>query len=132
MMIAMTAFLGSWMFMGPGDPTRAYSSKMARWMGCGIAFAGACLVVGGILRLKKVENLDHLVTTGLFSRIRHPMYTGFIAWMCGWVICHGSVSSAAVAAIGIGNVLYWRHLEDRALESRYGDEFRRYRERTPF
>jgi protein-S-isoprenylcysteine O-methyltransferase Ste14 len=132
MVAMMTAFLTSWVFMCPNDPLHVYAGKAARWIGHSIAFAGVCLAAGGLARLKKVENVDHLVTTGLFARIRHPMYTGFIAWISGWVICFGSATSAAVAVFCIGNILYWRLLEERALELRYGEEYRRYRERTLF
>ena len=132
LMTMMSAFLASWVFMCPNDPLRAYGSNAARWTGYGIALAGFCLAVGGVVRLKKVENIDHLVTTGLFAGIRHPMYAGFTAWICGWVACYGSLISAAVAVICIGNILYWSRLEDRALELRYGEEYRRYRERTLF
>lgn len=68
-MAMMSTFLASWVFMCPNDPLRAYGSIAARWTGCGIALVGFCLPVGGVVRLKKVENIDHLVTTGLFA---HP------------------------------------------------------------
>jgi protein-S-isoprenylcysteine O-methyltransferase Ste14 len=79
-----------------------------------------------------VENIDHLVTTGLFSRIRHPMYAGFILWIVGWVVRDGAVVSLAVGLVGIGNILYWRRLEERALESGYGEVYRTYRQQTWF
>jgi len=132
MIAAMTAFLGSWAFMCPNDPLHAYVGWPTRWAGYGIAFAGVCLAVGGLARLKKVENVDHLVTTGLFARMRHPMYTGFIAWISGWVIAFGSVVSAVVAVFCIGTILYWRHLEEKALDARYGEMYRRYRAQTLF
>jgi protein-S-isoprenylcysteine O-methyltransferase Ste14 len=132
MAAAMTAFLASWVFMCPADPMRAYSSALASWIGYGIALAGLGLAAGGLATLKGIENVDHLVTTGPFSRIRHPMYSGFVLWIAGWVACHGSAASAAIAVFGIGNILYWRRLEERALECRYGEEYRRYRERTWF
>ncbi len=37
-----------------------------------------------MIQLKGLENINHLVTTGLFSKIRHPMYDGFILWILGW------------------------------------------------
>jgi hypothetical protein len=42
------------------------------------------------------------------------------------------LSSAAMAVFGIGNILSWRRLEERALESRHGGEYSRSRERTWF
>ncbi len=129
---AMSAFLMSWIFMGPFDPVRLFSSELARWTGFGLVIAGLGLAAGGFAQLGRPENIDHLITTGLFSRLRHPMYTGFVMWILGWVMFYGSVTSISIALIGIGNIIYWRQLEERALESRYGEDFRRYRERTWF
>jgi protein-S-isoprenylcysteine O-methyltransferase Ste14 len=79
-----------------------------------------------------LENINHLITSGLFKRIRHPMYTGFGLWILGWSIYHGAIASLAVGLIGIANILFWRRLEDARLEARYGDTYRRYRLETWF
>ena len=82
--------------------------------------------------MRGLENIDHLVTTGLFSRLRHPMYVGFILWILGWVVRYGAVVSLAAGVLCIGNILYWRQLEERALESQYGEDYRSYRRATWF
>jgi protein-S-isoprenylcysteine O-methyltransferase Ste14 len=79
-----------------------------------------------------VENIDHLVTSGLFSRIRHPMYTGFILWILGWVFFYGAATSLIVALVCIGNILYWRQIEEKNLVSAYGEAYLRYRMKTWF
>ncbi len=129
---AMSAFLFSWIFMGLFDPLRRSASSPATWTGFGLLIAGLGLAVAGFAHLKQVENIDHLVTTGLFSKLRHPMYTGFLFRILGWVLFYGSLTSIPIALVGMCNIIYWRWLEDRALESRYGEAFRRYRERTWF
>jgi protein-S-isoprenylcysteine O-methyltransferase Ste14 len=58
------------------------------------------------------------------------MYAGFILWIVGWVVREGAVVSLAVAVVCIGNILCWRRLEERALESQYGEIYRTYRQRT--
>ena len=58
------------------------------------------------------------------------MYLGFILWIVGWSICHGAALSLIPGLLGIGSILYWRKLEDRDLESRYGDGYRHYLERS--
>jgi protein-S-isoprenylcysteine O-methyltransferase Ste14 len=79
-----------------------------------------------------VENVDHLVTTGLFAKIRHPMYAGFILWIVGWATTYGAFVSLAAGVLCIGNILYWRHLEEGALEACYGARYRDYRAGTWF
>ena len=130
--VAMCVMLSSWPFMCPLDPWRIALPGVARWLGALAVIAALALAVGGLAQLRGLENIDHLVTTGLFSVLRHPMYTGFILWIVGWTAWHGAALSLAVALACIGNIVYWRWLEERALEARYGEEYRAYRGRTWF
>jgi protein-S-isoprenylcysteine O-methyltransferase Ste14 len=130
--VAMCAMLASWPVMCPLDPWPIALPEGVRWIGLGVAVAGLALAFGGLVQLRGVENIDHLVTTGLFARLRHPMYAGFILWIAGWVLRHGAGVSLALGLLCIGNVLYWRHLEERAMEAQYGETYRTYRRRTWF
>jgi protein-S-isoprenylcysteine O-methyltransferase Ste14 len=129
---AMCLMLASWPAMGTIDPLRIVVPGGLRWIGLGSATAGLALAVGGIAQLRGVEDIDHLVTTGLYSRLRHPMYCGFILWIAGWVLAFGAIVSIAIGTVGIANILYWRWLEEGALRSRYGEEYRTYQQRTWF
>jgi protein-S-isoprenylcysteine O-methyltransferase Ste14 len=130
--VAMCVMLMSWPAMCPRDPWRIAVPGIVRWLGLGMATTALVLALGGLVQLRGVENIDHLVTTALFSRIRHPMYAGFILWIVGWVVRDGAVVSLAVGLVCIGNILYWRRLEESALETRYGEDYRTYRQRTWF
>jgi len=129
---AMCVMLLSWPVMCPRDPWRVAVPGVARWTGLVMVVAALVLAFGGLLQLRGLEDIDHLVTTGLFSKLRHPMYTGFILWIAGWVVCHGAIASLVPAALCIGNILYWRRLEEDALESQFAEEYRRYRRGTWF
>lgn len=122
----------SWFSLCPMDPRQLDLPPRWHWLGLGIFLAGCILAVGALIQLRGLEDIDHLVTTGLFSRIRHPMYTGFICWILGWSLFHGAVISFVAGVIGIANVVFWRGLEDQALTTRYGDVFKEYRKRTWF
>jgi protein-S-isoprenylcysteine O-methyltransferase Ste14 len=130
--VAMCVMLGSWLGLGRLDPWRVPVPGAVRWLGLGAVLAALALEIGALLLLRALENVDHLVTTGLFSRLRHPMYTGFILWIAGWVIRYGALASLAVGLVCVVNILYWRRLEEAALESRYGDAYRLYRRTTWF
>lgn len=72
-----------------------------------------------------------LVTTGIYSQLRHPMYSAIGLWTCAQALLLGNW----VAGL-IGLVVYATYLvprigrEEELLIGRFGDEYRRYMERT--
>jgi protein-S-isoprenylcysteine O-methyltransferase Ste14 len=130
--VAMCVMLASWPVMCPLDPKRIAVPTIIQGIGLAAATTGVALAIGGLVQLRGLENIDHLVTTGLYSRLGHPMYAGFLLWIAGWIVVYGAVVSLAVGVVCIGNILYWRRLEERALESVYGEVYRSYRRRTWF
>jgi protein-S-isoprenylcysteine O-methyltransferase Ste14 len=130
--VAMCVMLTSWPFLCPRDPWPIALPGFVRGIGFGLVAAALVLAIGGLVQLRGLENIDHLVTTGLFARIRHPMYTGFLLWIVGWVVREGAGVSLAVGLVCIGNILYWRRLEEDALDAAYGEDYRAYRRRTWF
>jgi protein-S-isoprenylcysteine O-methyltransferase Ste14 len=122
----------SWFAMGFLDPVRLPVPGTLRMIGLGAVVVGFGMAIGGMWQLKGVENIDHLVTTGLFSRIRHPMYAGFILWILGWSTYQGAATTLALGCLGILSVIWWRRLEETALLSAYGSVYAEYRVRTWF
>ncbi len=128
----MCALWVSWFALCPLDPHLFDVSAEIQGIGLGLFVVGMILALGALFQLKGLENIDHLVTSGLFARIRHPMYTGFILWIIGWSAYHNAVVSLLVGLIGIANILFWRHLEDARLLSQYGEAYQQYRSATWF
>ena len=129
---AMCLMWASWFNMCPLDPFQIELPHFARWTGFGIFLGGLCLSIGALIQLRGLENINHLVTKGLFSKIRHPMYVGFILWIVGWATYYGAVISLFLGFVVIGNIIYWKRLEERELESNYGEVYVEYRKRTWF
>src|SRR5512139_1306947 len=86
----MLLLWASWFGMCPQDPVRVPLPTVVRWVGLALVVLGWLLALGALAQLRGVENIDHLVTTGLFSRLRHPMYTGFVLWVVGWAAFNGA------------------------------------------
>jgi len=122
----------SWFTLCPMDPFRIDLPGWLRWTCFGIFIAGSILAVGALVQLRGVENINHLVTAGLFKKLRHPMYAGFVSWIVGWSIYHGAILSLAIGLPGIASILWWRHLEEIRLERQFGDSYLRYRLTTWF
>ena len=79
----------------------------------------------------KLGEEHKLVTTGPYSRIRHPMYTYFYIL----VISTALISSNVI--VGVLGILFWTCLyiirindEEEMLIQEFGDEYREYIERT--
>ncbi len=130
--ISMCVLWMSWFILCPADPRPAGLPVFFRWLGLMIFLTGSILAVGALAQLRGVENIDHLVTAGLFRKLRHPMYTGFICWILGWSVYHDALISLAVGLPGIASILWWRHLEDGRLEEQFADSYRQYRRTTWF
>ena len=129
---AMCLLWASWFTMCPMDPYPIVLPDAIRWTCLSIVILGVGLAIVALMQLRGLENIGHLVTTGVFSKIRHPMYTGFLSWIVGWSLYHGALMSLIAGFVGIGSILYWRRVEEDALELRYGDRYSVYRNHTWF
>jgi protein-S-isoprenylcysteine O-methyltransferase Ste14 len=128
----MCLMLISWPFLGSSDPWRVNLPAGIRWMGIAFVVVGLVIAVGALLQLRGLENIDHLESGGFFAKLRHPMYTGFILFILGWVIYFGALASLIVGCVAIINILYWRHLEEIKMLSDYGEVYQQYRKQTWF
>jgi protein-S-isoprenylcysteine O-methyltransferase Ste14 len=100
-------------------------------LGGSVAFVG----FGSLQTGHSISALPHprremsLVTTGAYSYIRHPIYTGLILSALGWAVVQDS-GPALVATFGLAVVLdLKRRREEAWLDQRFG-EYAAYRERT--
>jgi len=74
---------------------------------------------------------QQLVTGGPYAWVRHPLYTNGLALFLGLALMQASwfgLLTTFVALVGIAVVVIPR--EERALEARFGAQFRAYRART--
>jgi protein-S-isoprenylcysteine O-methyltransferase Ste14 len=108
-----------------------------RWTGVGIGFLSTILLVGTHLTLGRqysakleIQQEHKLINTGLYSRVRHPMYTVFISFTLA-VALISSNWLLIISAILIATGLYWiSHSEERMLQEEFGDEYVDYKKRT--
>lgn len=131
-LLVMCLLWVSWFAMCPLDPVKIPLPLAIRWIGMGIFVLGLLLAFGALFQLRGVENINHLETTGIFSKLRHPMYTGFICWILGWAVYHSAGISLIAGLVGIGNIMFWRHTEEVDLAHTYGNAYLQYRKQTWF
>ena len=70
-----------------------------------------------------------LVTTGPYSAVRHPIYSGIILAMAGTAVAVSWYWLAAVVLLG-GYFIYSAVMEERYLAERFPDAYPRYKQST--
>lgn len=110
-----------------------------------VLVAGTALeVLGGVLVIRSRRALgkfgavditledDHrLITDGPYAYVRNPIYSGFMALMAGYCVSVGGYLAGMLSLTILFGILRTRTLlEERLLEDRFSDEYRRYRDRV--
>jgi len=73
-----------------------------------------------------------LVTTGIYSRIRNPIYISGVVFLIGLALILGRPELLAVLLVIIPMQIIRARREAAVLEAKFGDAYREYRERTCF
>ena len=105
---------------------------IAMVIGYTLAFAGIGLFAEGWRELYRAEKEDRLATDRLYAIVRHPQYTGLFIALFGEGVVHWPTifSLTLFPAIVIAYTLLAYH-EERQMVARFGDKYRKYRERVP-
>jgi len=101
-------------------------------LGYALLFVGIGIFIQGWRELYRAHQQDQLVTTGLYSFVRHPQYTGLFIGLFGEGVVHWptlfSIGLFPVIVLAYG--LLARSEEKRVIEQ-FGDEYRVYQQRVP-
>ena len=85
-LVVMPLLWFSWFCMSFNDPYEINFPSGVRYTGLAVFIIGFCLFILSHTVFKHLaggQETDRLVTTGIYSKIRHPMYLGFIIWIIG-------------------------------------------------
>lgn len=124
----------------------AYTDRIDFWTfgGDTVRWIGVTLyALGGIVRLWPVFVLGNrfsglvaiqpghkLVTTGIYSVIRHPSYVGLLITAFGWALAFRSGVGVILAALNLVPLIGRIRAEEKLLASEFGAEYEAYRART--
>ena len=120
----------SWFWMAFNEPNTMNLPPWARYTGLAFFIIGFFLFIFSHVKIRGQET-EKLVTTGIYSKIRHPMYLGFIIWILGFPVFTNAPFTLASAIIWIPQILYWRNSEERQLERKH-KEYPEYKKQTWF
>jgi len=122
----------SWFLLCRFDVYKIDLPSVIRYFGAALNLLGAALFFIALFTIKTLETYDgDLITKGIYSKTRHPMYLGFILWLIGPPLFYAAVTSFALAVLFIANVLFWRYLEEIELGKRFTG-YKDYKAKTVF
>jgi protein-S-isoprenylcysteine O-methyltransferase Ste14 len=122
----------SWFGLCSLDVYKTEMPGILRYFGVFLLGLGMVVFITGLATIKSLESYKgDLMTHGIYSIIRHPMYLGFILWLIGMPLYSGGFISWALCIVFIANVLFWRHLEEKELEIRFS-AYKDYKKTTIF
>jgi len=96
-----------------------------------VVVAGALLIIFGWSRIYRGKGKGQLVTTGIYARVRHPQYLGFLLLTLGMLFEWPTIFTLALWPFLA--LLYYRlaRTEEKEAEAEFGEEFRAYKRRVP-
>ena len=79
----------------------------------------------------ELRERHQLVTEGVYSKIRHPMYTAFWLWAVAQALLLPNLVAGLSGLVGFGSLFFFRvgH-EERLLLDAFGESYRSYMART--
>ena len=108
-----------------------------RWLGVVLFAAGGALRLWPVFVLGRrfsglvaIQPGHTLVTSGIYSVIRHPSYLGLLVNSLGWGLAFRSGVGVLLTALTIPPLLARIHAEERLLRTQFGSEYDAYRART--
>jgi protein-S-isoprenylcysteine O-methyltransferase Ste14 len=87
--------------------------------------------LGGLPEVLNRQDQQRLVTSGIRSRVRHPIYLGHLCEMLGWSLATGLAVCYVLTAFAVLTGAFMIRREDAELDQRFGAEYRQYRRRVP-
>jgi protein-S-isoprenylcysteine O-methyltransferase Ste14 len=95
----------------------------------GTGFSWAQL--GGLPEIRESSQQRPLAVTGIRAHIRHPIYLGHLLEILAWSLGSGLLACYVLIAIAAVTGVWMIALEDRELESRYGEDYQHYKDNVP-
>jgi protein-S-isoprenylcysteine O-methyltransferase len=133
--VVLTFAAGTGVAFGAGElGWAAIAGAWPRWLGLAAMAAGLALRVYSIVwlgpmftRFVQILPGHELVMTGPYRFVRHPSYSGLLLFYAGMGLALGSwLSLAALAGLPALGIAYRIRVEERALLSAFGEEYRAY------
>ena len=139
-------FVSTMAFILPGLIALSTQPRLAIPHLISVPIGGACLLLAAYIELAARRRLgffpggafpglqkhNTLVTSGIYSTIRHPIYVGIILWQIGLALLLQATYALVFSIVFIFALMSIIILEERELREKYGSSHIAYRRRTPW
>ncbi|MGA2920714.1 MAG: isoprenylcysteine carboxylmethyltransferase family protein [Candidatus Sulfotelmatobacter sp.] len=144
--ILLPVWIGMWIAIaGITVPWRSHLlyANHWTWIPAGLLFCAGVMLyklshrqfslaqLGGLSEILRGHRQQRLATTGVRAHVRHPVYLGHLCEMLAWSVGTGLAVCWALTAFAILTGAIMIRMEDKELETRFGEEYRRYRSAVP-
>jgi len=145
-LVLLPAWMTMWAVMGiitvRGRRTGFYSSEwtwvpalllfgMGLWLYSQSSKNFSARQLGGLPEVVSGGHEQRLVMTGIRARVRHPVYLAHLCEMAAWSIGTGLMACYKLTVFAVVTGAVMIRMEDRELEARFGETYRRYKARVP-
>lgn len=96
-----------------------------------LIFGGFVLLGTAWETLYRAQRQHRLATTGLYSRMRHPQYVGFVMIMLGFLLQWPTLITLVMFPILVFMYAHLATKEEADMLREFGEEYRQYAARTP-
>ena len=133
--LVIFTFLGyfGWGYWSGADPVRInIPSSVSVPVGVVLAVVGLGLFLYSEIKKHGVGESDQLLTTGIYAKIRHPMYVGLVLLHFGFPFIFRSFVACLSTLLWAGFMSIWTRFEEKNLERRFGQKYLEYKRQTWF
>ena len=96
-----------------------------------LIFGGFVLLSAAWKALYEAQRAHTLATAGPYAHVRHPQYVGFILIMTGFLLQWPTLVTLVMFPVLVTMYVKLARTEEKEVTREFGDEYRRYAERTP-
>ncbi len=135
---ALIAFLGMY-FTGAAwiNAFSFFLPAWLRWAGFGLGLAAVLFWTWTQIHLDtqwsaqlQLRENHHLVTSGPYAYIRHPLYAGMFGWAVALALLTANWIFVAVCVLTIAGLMWRVPKEEQMMIAAFGDEYKAYLQRT--
>ncbi|MFG1317615.1 protein-S-isoprenylcysteine O-methyltransferase [Xanthobacter autotrophicus] len=79
----------------------------------------------------EIKDKHKLITSGVYERVRHPMYSAFFLWALAQALLLPNLIAGPAGLVGFGTLFFFRvGREEKMMREAFGAEYEAYEKRT--